>query len=422
MEQSIFITLLTSAVQHAVSDIHIKAGETPAFRIRGDLMGVKCPPLTDADVLQILRYIVPDPKFHERLAELKEFDGSFEVKNLGRFRFNIFRHQGKLGAILRLIPGQVPTIEKLGLPPVLRKISQLNRGLVLVTGATGSGKSSTLAAIIDSINSQSPVHVLTIEDPVEFMHVNKRARITQREVGRDTGNFAEALRAALRQDPDVILVGEMRDAETIDIALKAAETGHLVFSTVHTTDAIKTIGRLVSVFPAEEQRMVRMRLADNLVATVSQRLVKRSDGKGVVAAQEIMISNPGIQECIGDASRTGEINDFISKSREISGGQTFDQHLVELYQKNVISLAAAKEASTNPSDFERNLVYGATVRAGDSRQAMRDTDSVQLERSQPAQAKPAEAGSENSTGFPVGHTRITDLEGSRMLNGKKKSA
>jgi twitching motility protein PilT len=285
------------------------------------------------------------------------------VKGLARFRYNIFRHRGRLGAILRIIPSQVPTIEDLGLPQVLKKIAALPRGLVLVTGVTGSGKSSTLAAMIDYVNRTFPYHILTIEDPVEYVHAQKRARVCQREVGRDTGDFAGALRSALRQDPDVILVGEMRDRETIDIALKAAETGHLVFSTVHTPDAIKTVGRLIAVFPAEEQNMVRLRLAENLVATVSQRLLKRADGSGRVAAQEIMISNKSIQECIADPAHTGEINDYISKSREVLGGQTFDQHLVELYREGLVTLEDAKEAASNASDFARNLMYGSSQRA-----------------------------------------------------------
>jgi twitching motility protein PilT len=263
-----------------------------------------------------------------------------------------------MAAVLRLIPAEIPTIESLGLPPVLKKIAGFSRGLVLVTGATGSGKSSTLAAMINEINTNCPYHILTIEDPIEFVHPQRRSRISQREVGSDTQSFAQALRAALRQDPDVILVGEMRDPETIDIALKAAETGHLVFSTVHTNDAIKTIGRLVSVFPPEEQRMVRMRLADNLMATISQRLIAKKDGKGMVAAQEIMVSNAAIADCIADPDKTGEINDFITKSKEMTGGQTFDQHLADLYLREVVSLDVAKEASTSPSDFERNLMYG----------------------------------------------------------------
>ena len=359
MDQPGFLNLLAAAVQHKVSDIHLHPGAPPGFRVQGDLVNVKYPALTEEDFKVIVGTLMHGHDALARIDKIQDFDGSFEVKNLSRFRYNIFRFKGRLAAILRIIPNQIPTIEKMGLPKVLTKIASIPRGLVLVTGATGSGKSSTLAAMIDYINTHNHYHILTIEDPVEFVHPQRKSRISQREVGPDTVSFAGALRSALRQDPDVILVGEMRDPETIDIALKAAETGHLVFSTVHTNDAIKTIGRLVSVFKPEEQRMVRMRLADNLMATISQRLLKRADGKGMIAAQEIMVSNPGIAECIADPEMTHGINDFILKSRELSGGQTFDMHLAELYMAGTINLEVAMEASTRPADFERSLMYGS---------------------------------------------------------------
>jgi twitching motility protein PilT len=241
--------------------------------------------------------------------------------------------------------------------------------------------------MIDHINSHSSVHILTVEDPIEFVHTQKKARITQRELGRDTSNFANALRSALRQDPDVILVGEMRDPETIDVALKAAETGHMVFSTVHTTDAIRTIGRLVSVFPPSEQKNVRMRIADNLVSTVSQRLVRRADGKGMIAAQEIMVTTPSISECMANPDLTGQMNEFIEKSRntvdgKISGGQTFDMHLTDLFRTQMITAETALEASTNPADFERNLLLAkAETESGDTGQVqLRTNSSIQLGR------------------------------------------
>ena len=283
--------------------------------------------------------------------------------------------------------------------------------------------------MIDSINSRFPYHILTIEDPLEFMHPQKKSRISQREVGPDTKSFAGALRSALRQDPDVILVGEMRDAETIDIALKAAETGHLVFSTVHTNDAIKTIGRLVSVFPPEEQRMVRMRLADNLMATVSQRLVKRADGKGMVAAQEIMVSNKGIAECIADPDQTHAINDFITKSKELSGGQTFDQHLVELYRKGTIALDIAMEASTSPADFERNLMYGEQVvsKSAPGHGGSPDGDSKQTEHSEgESQASPPaprqEAGASNEISVVLDRPSAREAEPEKPVekSGERK--
>jgi twitching motility protein PilT len=359
MDNQGFVNLLAAAVKFGASDVHLHPGSPPAFRVKGDLVAVKAPPLTDADMLSILNLMVYEAESKAKIPAMKDFDGSFEVQGLSRFRYNVFRHRNRLGAILRIIPAAVPSLEKLGLPDVLKKIAGTHRGLVLVTGATGSGKSSTLAAMIDYINSNFGTHILTIEDPLEFIHAQKKSRLTQREIGPDTQSFAGALRSALRQDPDIILVGEMRDAETIDIALKAAETGHMVFSTVHTQDAMKTIGRLISVFKPEEQRMVRQRLADNLAATVSQRLVKRKDGKGMVAAQEIMISNMSIAECIMDPAKTGQMNDYIERSREMSGGQTFDQHLAELYRIGAITIESALEAATKPADFQRNLSYGS---------------------------------------------------------------
>jgi twitching motility protein PilT len=366
MEQTQFLGLLQSALQSGASDIHLLSGNPPAFRIKGDLLSVKLPPITDSEMMQILGWAISSKNDRDNIQTIRDFDGSFEVKNLCRFRYNIYRTRGRIGIILRIIPASIPSIEKLGLPNVLTRIAEMPRGLVLVTGATGSGKSSTLAAMIDHINNTSPSHILTIEDPIEFVHPLKKARISQREVGKDTDSFAGALRSALRQDPDVILVGEMRDPETIDIALKAAETGHMVFSTVHTTDAIKTIGRLVSVFPPSEQKMVRMRLADNLISTISQRLLKKADGKGVVVAQEIMVSNAGIQECIANPELTGMMNDLITKSHETSGGQTFEQHLAQLYLNGIITLEEGKSASTNPQDFERNLMFGSNSKEGNA--------------------------------------------------------
>lgn len=353
-----FIKMVKSAFASNVSDIHLRSDEKPCFRLRGDLVPVKHDPLTNEDLTLICRILIRDPEVIQKLDRIKEHDGSFAVPGVCRLRYNLLRYQGKLALILRLISDKIPTTEELKLPPVINKIASANAGLVLVTGATGSGKSSTLAAMINFINRTSACHILTLEDPVEYLHTPAKARVTQREIGSDTEDFNSALRSALRQDPDIILIGEMRDSETISIALKAAETGHLVFGTIHTTDALSTIGRLISMFPPDEQHVVRTRIADNLYATISQRLLKTKDGKGRVAAQEIMINNPGIKECLMDPLKTAEIYTYIQKGRNSSGAQSFDQHITKLYKDGLISMEEAKGNATKPEDFERNLMFG----------------------------------------------------------------
>lgn len=353
-----FIKLVKSAAQNDVSDIHIRTNERPCFRLRGDLVPVKVDPYSYEDVRDIALILIKDEKARDNIDNEKELDGSYAIPKLCRLRYNLFRYQGKMGIILRLINAEIPTTEALGIPPVVNKIASTHNGLVLVTGATGSGKSSTLAAMINHVNETKPVHILTLEDPVEYIHRPKKARITQREIGEDTNDFGAALRSALRQDPDIILIGEMRDAETISIAIKAAETGHLVFGTVHTTDALNTIGRLISMFPPEEQDAVRARIADNLYATISQRLLKTVDGKGRVAAQEIMITSPGIKEAINDADNISEIYTYIEKGKRGVGTQSFDQHITDLYKAGKITLEEAKSNASSPEDFERNLMFG----------------------------------------------------------------
>jgi twitching motility protein PilT len=347
--------LLTAGVQHGASDIHFKVGDPPTYRVNGQLTPLKYDKLRPADTMAICQLIVRDPSVD--LTHVQEYDSSYSLPGVSRFRVNIYRQRNSLSLVLRIIPQQLPTIDSLGLPPVIQRIADEERGLVLLTGATGSGKSSTLAAMISYINATRRVHILTIEDPIEFLHANQKASVSQREIGLDTKNYNVALRAALRQDPDVILVGEMRDAESIDIALKASETGHMVFSTVHTTDAAKTIGRLVSVFPAEEQQTVRYRLADNLRATISQRLLPRSDVKGRAVAAEIMVVTKTVQEYIRDAERTGGLKDVIEKGRSQYGMQSFDQHLTELYRGGKITLETAVEYASNPADFQRALSF-----------------------------------------------------------------
>ena len=353
-----FIKLIRSAVSNGVSDIHLRTNERPCFRMRGDLVPVKLGPYTYDDIKAIALIMVKDAQAKKDIDILKELDGSYNVPKVCRLRYNLLRYQGKMGIILRIIDAEVPTTEALGIPKVVNKIASVHNGLVLVTGATGSGKSSTLAAMINHVNKTKAVHILTLEDPVEYIHQPIKARVTQREIGEDTNDFAAALRSALRQDPDIILIGEMRDAETIGIALKAAETGHLVFGTVHTTDALNTVGRLISMFPPEEQDAVRARIADNLYATISQRLLKTKDGKGRVAAQEIMITSPGVKEAIADANKIGEIYTYIKKGKRGTGTQTFDQHITDLYKDGKISMEEARASASSPDDFERNLMFG----------------------------------------------------------------
>jgi twitching motility protein PilT len=358
MELATFNQFLAAAVKNGASDVHFRVGSSPALRVNGQLLPVKVPALQPEDTTRLAGHVLSASRYKGQLDELTDWDTSYALEGVGRFRVNIFRNKGFLGLIMRSIPFNIPDFQKLGLPAkVLEKISQEERGMVLVTGVTGSGKSSTLAAIVSYINSHYRKHILTIEDPIEFLHEDKFSRLTQREIGPDTPSFSHALRAALRQDPDVILVGEMRDTETIEIALKAAETGHLVLSTVHTTDCVRTIGRIVGVFPPEGQTGVRNRLADNLKASISQRLLPHASGKGRVVAAEIMVSTLSVVDFIKDPDKTPALKDWLEKSHDILGTQSFDQHLVALLQQNVITKQTALEAASNPSDFERALAF-----------------------------------------------------------------
>ncbi len=325
-------------------------------RVNKQLLPLKTQSLSAADTEAVARIVGGRLLAKERFDDLHEFDVSYSLPGVGRFRANIYRQRGSLAVVMRIIPSEVPALESLGLPAVVQRIVEIERGLVLVTGATGAGKSTTLAAMIRRINETRTSHILTIEDPIEFLHRSQKSSISQREIGIDTRNFVMGLRAALRQDPDVILVGEMRDPESIDIALKAVETGHVVFSTVHTTDAIKTIGRIVAAFPPEEQRSARMRLAENLRATISQRLLPRADGNGMVAAVEIMICTGSVREVIAERQQ-GSLRDLIEQGREQYHMQSFDQHLAELFAQGAITREVALQSATNPADFSRRLAF-----------------------------------------------------------------
>jgi len=357
MEKEQFNRYLQASAQHRASDIHFRIGSAPLFRVRGVLRPLKQPPLTEEDTLDIARIVISDEAVLAQLHKLQDHDTAYVLPGVARFRINVYRQRGSLAFVCRVISEQIPTFEDLLLPPQMHELADYQRGLVLITGAAGTGKSSTLAAIIQHINEQRAAHIITIEDPIEFIHHDIQSSISQREVGQDTEDFNRALRAALRQNPDVILVGEMRDLETIDIALKAAETGHMVYSTVHTPDATRTIGRLIAMFPQSEQQMVRVRLAENLRATMSQRLIQRKDAQGLVLATEIMKVTGSVEDAIRNPELTGTLKDIIEKSREQYGMQSFDQCLTDLYHGGLISLDTARRASSNASDFERALNF-----------------------------------------------------------------
>jgi twitching motility protein PilT len=357
MDRETFLRYLSGAVQHGASDIHFKPGSPPVLRISKQLRPSRSEPLTPDDTRDLCGFVLEGSPQGADLDAVRDLDTSFTLPGRCRFRVNVFRQRGSLSLALRVIPDEIPTFEKLMLPPQTAELADFTRGLVLITGAAGMGKSSTLAAIIDRINATRPAHVVTIEDPIEFLHKDRRAVISQREVGPDTADFNQALRAALRQDPDVILVGEMRDHETIDIALKAAETGHMVYSTVHTQDAAKTVGRLVAVFPPEEQAMVRVRLSENLRATLSQRLIPRADGQGMVVAVEYLRVTGTVEDAIRNPELTGTLKDIIERSREQYGMVSFDQCLTDLYRGELITLDTARRYATNPADFERALHF-----------------------------------------------------------------
>ncbi len=344
--------ILKIALKGGASDIHIKSGLPPMFRINGALVPLKNAARLVPDDIHQMAKTIWNPAQMEEFKRTHDIDLAYGVPGLGRFRVNIFQQRGSIGIVLRVIPFGIQNFDQLNLPAVLEKIASEKRGLVLVTGTTGSGKSTTLAAMIDFINSRRTEHIVTVEDPIEFLIRDKRSIVNQREVGADTLTFASALKAALRQDPDVILVGEMRDFETIETALTAAETGHLVMSTLHTLDATETINRIVSVFPPYQQKQVRIQLGSVLRAIISQRLVPRADGKGRAPALEILRMTPRIRELVLDPDRTREIVDAISSGYTQYGMQTFDQSLMSLYKNKIITLDEALRQATNADDFK----------------------------------------------------------------------
>ncbi|MEE9580191.1 MAG: type IV pilus twitching motility protein PilT [Nitrosomonadaceae bacterium] len=342
------VELLSFAVKNKASDLHLSAGMAPMIRVHGEIRRINLPAMEHKDVHEMVYDIMNDGQ-RKSYEEDLECDFSFEVPNLARFRVNAFNTQRGAASVLRTIPSNVLTLEDLKAPKIFAEIAQQPRGVVLVTGPTGSGKSTTLAAMINDINEKEHGHILTLEDPIEFVHESKNSLINQREVGRDTHSFSNALRSALREDPDIILVGEMRDLETIRLAMTAAETGHLVFGTLHTSSAAKTIDRIIDVFPADEKEMMRAMLSESLRAVISQTLCKTKDGAGRVAAHEIMIATPAIRNLIREA-KVAQMYSTIQTSQGV-GMQTLDQNLTELVKRNVITNVEARTKAVSKESF-----------------------------------------------------------------------
>ena len=347
--------IIKAAIDRNASDLHIKAGDVFRARIDGKLVPFTKQRLTPEQTRAIAQHLIANDEDRARLDKLRDYDCSWGMPGVGRFRVNILRQRSSFMIVMRVISFDVPTFDTLKLPAILPTVAAAERGLILVTGVTGSGRSSTMAAIVNHINQTQYKHVVTLENPIEFLHRDINSSVTQREIGVDTDDVRAGLHAALRQDPDVVMIGEMEDAATIDTALKAAETGHLVISSLHTPDAVSTITRVVSMFPTEEQEIARMRLCEALQAVVSQRLLPRADGHGRVPAVEVLISTAVARDLMKDPARTQELHDYITEAREQYGMQTFDQHLIELVMDEVVTYEAAVAAVTNLKEFERQM-------------------------------------------------------------------
>ena len=354
--------ILSAAKRVGASDVHIKVGLPPVYRIRGELRTIRdVPPITEELIEAFIKNAMNDRQNSE-WEEFHECDLAYTTNEGVRFRANVFLRGGLPGLVLRMIPLEIPEFETLGLPDVVLKLANESRGLVLVTGITGSGKSTSLAAMVDNINRNRACHIVTIEDPIEFMFTDRRSVVNQRELGMDTTSFSRALRAAMRQDPDVVLVGEMRDLETIEIAMLAAETGHLVLSTLHTTDAVETVNRIISAFPKEQQQQVRLQLASALKGVISQRLLPQADGRKMIPAVEVMVNTARIRELIEDPTRNIEIRQAISEGRNPYGMVTFDQCLIDLVKQRQVTYETALKNASNPDDF--SLVFRGISKGG----------------------------------------------------------
>ncbi len=406
--------IIKAAVDRGASDVHIKADDVVRARIDGRLVALTKQTLTAEQTRAIALHFMASDSERANIDTLQDHDSSWHSPGVGRFRVNILRQRTSHSIVMRVIPENVPTFESLRLPPVLERIAHAERGMVLVTGVTGSGKSSTMAAFVNAINANYERHILTLENPIEFLHSDIKSSVTQREIGVDTDSFRIGLRAALRQDPDVILIGEMRDAETVDTAMKAAETGHLLVSTLHTPDAQSTIMRIVAMFPPDEQEVVRVRLAESLQSVVSQRLLPRASGQGRAVACEVMVVTPTIRDLIID-NRVGEIRDYIADGSQY-GMQTFDQHLAELVHSGVVEFEVALAASTRPSDFELGFRMGKGPAPATPKADARVRAATGAMTAVPAHAAPSAIGANPlGTGAnlppiatsPVGHAAVT---------------
>jgi twitching motility protein PilT len=345
-------SLLRILSEEGGSDLHLKVGAPPTIRVDGKLRRLPGDRLTNADTAAAAAEILP-PDRREKLERQNEADFAYSVSGLGRFRVNLFRQRGSMSLVFRWVHVGSPGFDDLGLPPVVRQLSDAARGLILVTGATGSGKTTTLGAMIDYINSRKPVHILTIEDPIEVIHPDRIATVNQRELGVDTDDYVQAMRAAMRQDPDVILIGEMRDSETVSAALAAGETGHLVLSTLHTTNAVETVNRIVDFFPSYQQHQIRISLASALIGVICQRLVPRAGG-GRIPALEVLVNNGRVADRIIDPLRTGEIHQIIDEG-QYYGMMTFDQSLLTMVQSGLVTVEDAMRSASNPHDFGLQL-------------------------------------------------------------------
>ena len=347
--EAYLLQLLAKAVAANASDVHLKVGQPPGARVRGDIVYFRAEPLRPQDTEHLARHLIHDDAIRGTLGTLREFDTAYEAKGVGRFRVNIYRQKGTLAIVMRSIPLNVPSFADLGAPDACRALAEKDRGLVLVVGAAGNGKSSTLAAMIGHLNHTQPLHIVTIEDPIEFLHTDDKSSISQREIGLDTGTFADALRAALRQDPDVVLVGEIRDETTMDIALKAAETGHLVVSTLHTPDVARTFGRMLALAPKGQPGStdeLRERIGDALQGIVAQRLLPKKDGTGLALAAEVLVATGTVREAIKRPDTNPPLKELMEKGVHPYGMQTFEMHLKQLVQQGILEKDVARAAAS----------------------------------------------------------------------------